>query len=369
MRQLRLNLSLSVTSLLLLILAGPVLADPLVAGGNHSHEIHTAHDHTDEILPGINLSDANLQASIFRRADLSNANLERAILRNAIFDFANLSGANLNDITANAGRFRNVDFSGGATFIGAEMNVANFTKSNLVGADLRGIAADGIAFTQADLTNATTAGSNLTGGLFVSANLTGADMRSNFNRANFRKVVAHSANFRNANIERVILKDGDFTNANFAGARFTDGTDFTGANFESVIFSHAYFIGSMNFNLSIGHNDTARYNAATDFGETDFDPIAAGWILVPDGDFDTDGDIDGDDFLSWQNGFPTASGARVSEGDADGNAAVDGDDFLIWQNNFPYASVPSAVPEPASLMALALGGIAILRHRIRSPLK
>ncbi|MCC7083591.1 MAG: hypothetical protein IT427_01130, partial [Pirellulales bacterium] len=39
--------------------------------------------------------------------------------------------------------------------------------------------------------------------------------------------------------------------------------------------------------------------------------------LVP-GDFDSDGDVDGADFVAWQTHFPTASGATLADGDSDG---------------------------------------------------
>ena len=49
------------------------------------------------------------------------------------------------------------------------------------------------------------------------------------------------------------------------------------------------------------------------------------------GDFDIDGDVDGNDFFRWQKNFSTLDGtASLSNGDANGNGNVDGDDFLIW---------------------------------------
>ena len=73
-------------------------------------------------------------------------------------------------------------------------------------------------------------------------------------------------------------------------------------------------------------------------------------------------DGDGDDFLVWQNGFPISVGAALLDGDADADGDVDGEDFLIWQNNFPYPATLSSVPEPNSLVLLALGGLMMLRR-------
>ena len=87
-------------------------------------------------------------------------------------------------------------------------------------------------------------------------------------------------------------------------------------------------------------------------------------LLATQGDFDGDGDIDGNDFLIWQNNFPTTDGTAISfSGDATGDGKVDGDDFLIWQNSFPYPAALAKTPEPASLGLVALGGLLMLRRR------
>ena len=88
-------------------------------------------------------------------------------------------------------------------------------------------------------------------------------------------------------------------------------------------------------------------------------------LLATQGDFDGDGDIDGNDFLIWQNNFPTTDGTAISfSGDATGDGKVDGDDFLIWQNSFPYPAGLAKTPEPASLGLVALGGLLMLRRRV-----
>ena len=88
-------------------------------------------------------------------------------------------------------------------------------------------------------------------------------------------------------------------------------------------------------------------------------------------DFDNDGDVDGDDFLAWQGGFGTTSGATQSDGDADFDGDVDGDDFLIWQSQLG-TSLPgngsasvAAVPEPTTSMLLLLTGFLLARVRRR----
>lgn len=77
-----------------------------------------------------------------------------------------------------------------------------------------------------------------------------------------------------------------------------------------------------------------------------------------DADFDADGDIDGADYLTWQNNLGLASGATLAQGDADGNGAVNAADLVIWQGQFGTAvPVASALPEPGGL-TLSLVGLA-----------
>jgi hypothetical protein len=84
------------------------------------------------------------------------------------------------------------------------------------------------------------------------------------------------------------------------------------------------------------------------------------FAAVP-GDFDSDGDVDGADFVAWQTNFPKPTGATLAQGDADADGDVDGADFVVWQTNFPYSGSPgvSPVPEPAS-GCLSLVGILCL---------
>ncbi len=109
----------------------------------------------------------------------------------------------------------------------------------------------------------------------------------------------------------------------------------------------------------------------------DFDPNATGFFpmngFAIDGavagfpaDFDKDGDVDGEDFLIWQAGFGTMSGATSNTGDANGDGAVDGEDFLLWQSDFGSVAGQgaAAVPESSALVLLSLAVLGCGRCRV-----
>jgi hypothetical protein len=96
-------------------------------------------------------------------------------------------------------------------------------------------------------------------------------------------------------------------------------------------------------------------------GNADANFVATYSTTVPStpGDYDGDGNVDGDDLTKWKMGFGTA----VLDADGDGDLDVDGNDFLIWQRNLGAgAAAPVAVsaPEPA---AVVLAGLAALAFR------
>jgi hypothetical protein len=71
-------------------------------------------------------------------------------------------------------------------------------------------------------------------------------------------------------------------------------------------------------------------------------------------DFTSDGDVDGDDFLTWQRGLGITSGAERDDGDANGDHAVDGADLGHWRAAYATATpAATAVPEPAGTTLLA----------------
>ena len=144
---------------------------------------------------------------------------------------------------------------------------------------------------------------------------------------------------------------------------------------DAIVFSEGIVeIGDsangQNFSIDVPDITTA-FNSTYDF------TIRLQAIPVSTGDFDQDGDVDGEDFLTWQRepnlGSPTdwqTNFGRV-EVDFDQDGDVDGEDFLAWQREpnlgsltdwqtnfgrgvFQASSSVVGVPEPTGMSLLAV---------------
>ena len=103
-----------------------------------------------------------------------------------------------------------------------------------------------------------------------------------------------------------------------------------------------------------------------------------GWIylvtnsLPANADFDSDADVDGTDFLTWQRGV--GIGSTLAEGDASGDRLVDSLDLAEWKTQYETQAaslsakqvVNAAVPEPASFLLLAVVLVCMWTHRRRT---
>lgn len=95
-----------------------------------------------------------------------------------------------------------------------------------------------------------------------------------------------------------------------------------------------------------------------DFGSIGFDVFGT---LIPDGDYDFDGDVDGQDYLKWQSTF----GSTIDlDADGNGDDVVNAADYTIWRDNYgtPLA-VSTAVPEPSTLLLGLWTTILMSRNR------
>ncbi len=159
-----------------------------------------------------------------------------------------------------------------------------------------------------------------------------------------------------------------------ADVRFFSGSQGAGGSFvgESVRFfdAAAYTDGEWHSfttqvivpaGAPIGDIRFSTYFGLFTGGQVLIDNVSLERPLIP-GDFDADGDVDGDDLSVWEDEFGTGSG-----GDADGDGDTDGNDFLTWQRNLGTttlsASAAHAVPEPTGAMCALVGAVWLAMFR------
>jgi hypothetical protein len=106
---------------------------------------------------------------------------------------------------------------------------------------------------------------------------------------------------------------------------------------------------------TLGHEDIITLNEL---------PTMPWSVLAPNsGDFDGDGDVDGGDFLTWQQQL---GGTGDLSADGNGDDVVDADDLATWRQQFgPTSQIAAggAVPEPAAVLLALLGGLGLARFR------
>ena len=126
--------------------------------------------------------------------------------------------------------------------------------------------------------------------------------------------------------------------------------------------------GNAHFDVE-NRADSAPINAEDNWwGQAPPDPAQFGgnvdyvpYLPVPGpGDANHDGCVDGLDYVIWSSNYKT--GTTWEQGDFTGEGYVDGLDYIVWSSNY-LAGCPAAVPEPATLGMLAIGALAVLRHR------
>ena len=87
----------------------------------------------------------------------------------------------------------------------------------------------------------------------------------------------------NANLASTDLDHSDLSFSSLTGAVLTEATlrfaVFAGAQLAGADFRGAQLANSSGLDLAVG---IALYDATTDFTGTGFDPVAAGWTLVPE---------------------------------------------------------------------------------------
>ncbi len=213
--------------------------------------------------------------------------------------------------------------------------------------------------------NTTTGSATIVGGDVISETINGYDISSALGNLSPTGNVGLSFSKPNP----VDGPDGDSIVGNSLGENWQL------ASSNSNLFSEFFLDGSSTFVSTRSESLGKIFNPATPIANRDvkftysttFGDVVEGvvqYVATPENaDFDSDLDVDGNDFLRWQRGVGV--GTTLAQGDADGNQVVNGADLAIWKSKYglPVATpAGAAVPEPSALL-MAPFGLACLAAR------
>lgn len=90
---------------------------------------------------------------------------------------------------------------------------------------------------------------------------------------------------------------------------------------------------------------------------------------IVEGDYNGDGVVNGHDLTVWREQYGQLEQGLAADNDRDGD--VDGEDFLSWQRGFSFNGIDEAsveVPEPSSFLPIGLGVLSyVFAGRPRTP--
>jgi serpin B len=133
-----------------------------------------------------------------------------------------------------------------------------------------------------------------------------------------------------------------------------------------------YFVGSRAWKFGVWvHNDYNSFEAnrpfhffirdnatsaitfmgrITDPTQTENEVVPTASTVSPaTADFDSDGDVDGRDFLLWQRGYGVTAGATLANGDSNADGDVDGDDLTTWREAYGQSDTLSEIAAASDL--------------------
>lgn len=185
-----------------------------------------------------------------------------------------------------------------------------------------------------------------------------------------RELVATSSpNSQNIFGDDLALRDGDFYVAFIDFERpvtLSLGCDFDGnglcniADIDLLAMEAAANGNNLQFDLT-GDGDVTLADVDEWRSQAGAQNIGAGRPYRV-GDANLDGVVDGTDFGLWNANKFTSTG-KWSKGDFNVDGVSDGSDFGLWNSNKFTSSDGSLVPEPSSLVGLAVCGLFLLRRR------
>ncbi|MFW6296472.1 MAG: pentapeptide repeat-containing protein [Halothece sp.] len=180
----------------------------------------------------------NLDRANFSGTDLHGANLRNINLQSSILRYANLSEADLSEANLRDSNLSEADLRG-VNLVTADLSNANFTGSNLQSADLSRANLSHIKLSKANLALARLVYANLVQTNLTHTNLENADLTG----ADLSYANLTSANLKGANLSQTKLTGANLSHANLTGAILLKATlcqtNLTHTELEAVDFREA----------------------------------------------------------------------------------------------------------------------------------
>lgn len=86
-------------------------------------------------------------------------------------------------------------------------------------------------------------------------------------------------------------------------------------------------------------------------------------VDVTPGDYNLDGNVDAADYTVWRDSLESSVTRRGAGADGDLSGVIDQLDWSVWANNYGSTSAPTAIPEPATILLIALGGVIVTKRK------
>ncbi|MCR9096879.1 MAG: pentapeptide repeat-containing protein [bacterium] len=250
-----------------------------------------------DLAPGADLHGVDLQGAQLYLAALGGANLTGSILRgadlvDADLTHAALAGADLRDADLTVARFAGADLTGatlgGDNGFGAHLSDADLTGVVWTDSLLDEVVLNGTILSFGDLRGWRAWGIGAQGAAFDNANLDGARLGliapgADFTNATLRGVAFEQLiGFPAPSLRDALLVDSDLAGASFSAEGGFGQIDLEGADLSGAILRDVVGLGNTS-GAAFYDVDTDFANAWVDLGGTiPFDPVAAGWTLVPE---------------------------------------------------------------------------------------
>ena len=167
------------------------------------------------------------------------------------------------------------------------------------------------------------------------------------NDADWFKVTAYGIDAGGA----VLAMSVDFY---LADLRFTDNTeDYIVFDWREWDLSPLAGAATLHFDFSSSDVGVFGMNTPAYFA---IDDLTLNVNVTP-GDYDLDGSVNAADYTVWRDSLETSTTRRGAGADGDLSGVIDQADWSVWANNYGSAPAPTAIPEPAAILLIAIGGV------------